>query len=74
MARVDRSRPAFTAMSGAHSRRLVMGVLATVPWSLCRAQTGTRWPTGPVTIVVPAPPGGAPDAFVRQLSESPGRI
>jgi len=54
------------------SRRSTLGWLATGVCSLAASQVRPTWPTGPVTIVVPAPPGGVLDAFVRQLCESLG--
>jgi tripartite-type tricarboxylate transporter receptor subunit TctC len=54
------------------SRRAVLGWLASGVSPLAAAQVRPAWPTGRVTIVVPAPPGGALDGFVRLLSESLG--
>jgi tripartite-type tricarboxylate transporter receptor subunit TctC len=52
------------------SRRHVFAWLATGACRLATAQADAEWPTSMVTIVVPAPPGGALDAFVRALAQS----
>jgi tripartite-type tricarboxylate transporter receptor subunit TctC len=54
------------------SRRSTLGWLATGVCSLASPQARPTWPSGPVTIVVPAPPGGVLDAFVRQLCDALG--
>ena len=54
---------------------LVTGAAAALGAPLARAQSG--WPSKPVTIVVPFPPGGGTDAFARplfaQMSKNTGR-
>jgi tripartite-type tricarboxylate transporter receptor subunit TctC len=54
---------------------LVTGAAAAIGAPLARAQAG--WPSKPVTIVVPFPPGGGTDAFARplfaQMSKNTGR-
>jgi tripartite-type tricarboxylate transporter receptor subunit TctC len=55
------------------SRRAVLGWLATGACPLAAAQGAASWPTGIVTIIVPAPPGGALDVFVRALAQALGQ-
>ncbi|MEO7402887.1 MAG: tripartite tricarboxylate transporter substrate-binding protein, partial [Burkholderiales bacterium] len=45
---------------------LVAATLALAPLGHAIAQS---WPTKPVTVVVPFPPGGGPDFFARLLAE-----
>jgi tripartite-type tricarboxylate transporter receptor subunit TctC len=51
------------------------GAAAALGMPLARAQTG--WPSKPVTVIVPFPPGGGTDAFARplfaQMSKNTGR-
>ena len=54
------------------TRRSTLAWLAAGLCPLAAARASTTWPTGMVTIVVPAPPGGALDAFVRALADSLG--
>lgn len=54
------------------SRRAALGWLATGTCQLATAQAVAGWPTGMVTIIVPAPAGGALDVFVRALAQPLG--
>jgi tripartite-type tricarboxylate transporter receptor subunit TctC len=60
-------------MTTPFSRRAALGWLATGACPLAAAQAVTNWPTGMVTIIVPAPPGGALDVFVRALAQPLGQ-
>ena len=43
-------------------------------WSpLSGAQTGQKWPTQDISIVVPYPPGGGTDLTTRAIAEEMGR-
>lgn len=55
------------------SRRATLAWLATGASSLTSAQAPPAWPTGMVTLVVPAPPGGVLDLFSRALAGSLAR-
>ena len=57
-ARICRTRRALLASAAA--------LMAVAPWGMAQAQA-QAWPTKPVTIVVPFPPGGGTDAFARPL-------
>lgn len=60
-------------MTARLSRRATLAWLATGASSLTSAQAPPAWPTGMVTLVVPAPPGGVLDLFSRALAGSLAR-
>jgi len=63
-----------TSFPGAVQRRdVLLSALALGAVGRARAQAGTSWPTKPVNIVVPFPPGGGTDAFARPLFAAMGR-
>jgi len=49
---------------------IVAGLLAGAPFAL-QAQTG-NWPSRPIRLVIPYPPGGLADTFARALAEGLG--
>lgn len=56
------------------SRRAVLGWLGAGCASGGLAQSNAAWPAGPVTLVVPAPPGGVVDLFARALADALGPV
>ena len=58
-------------MSMNRIRALRQIVFAVIALGLCAggAAWGQAWPSRPVTLVVPFPPGGGPDFFARVLGE-----
>ena len=51
---------------------IVLG-LASIWSPLSSAQTGQKWPTQDISIVVPYPPGGGTDLTTRAIAEEMGR-
>ncbi|MBX3637793.1 MAG: tripartite tricarboxylate transporter substrate binding protein [Rubrivivax sp.] len=65
------ARPAATTLT--RRRALIAGAAGTAAVLGLPAARAQAWPTKPVTIVVPFPPGGGTDAFARPLFAVMGR-
>ena len=48
-------------------------LLSTAPWTMAQTPTATAWPTRPITMIVPFPPGGLADLVARPVAEAMSR-
>ena len=64
------NRPAARPIRLATLSGLAWGVFALLPMLATTAASAQSWPTRPIRLVVPNPPGGAADALPRMLAEA----
>jgi tripartite-type tricarboxylate transporter receptor subunit TctC len=64
------NRPAAKRIRLATLSGLAWGVFALLPMLATTAASAQTWPTRPIRLVVPNPPGGAADALPRMLAEA----
>ena len=55
--------------SSVFTRRYLFGALGGLLSSLCLGALAQTWPSGPIKIIVPYPPGGSSDIIARAISQ-----